>query len=62
MAVANTPAYYDMTAIMAVKMFYGEGPGPNAIKNCRAFLQITLYFVTIGIKAQNNFSLQFYTT
>ncbi len=41
------------------KKFYGEGPGPNAIKNCRAFLQITLYFVTIGIKAQNNFTLQF---
>ncbi len=32
---------------------------PNAIKNCRVTLQITLYFVTLGIKALNNFTQQF---
>jgi hypothetical protein len=30
-------------------------PGASAIKNCR----VTLHFVTFGIKAWNNFTLQF---
>ncbi len=59
MAVANTLSFYDMTAIMTVKMFYGECPMLDQI--CRVTLQINLHFVTIGIKAQNNFTLQFYT-
>ncbi len=32
---------------------------PNAIKYCKVTLQITLYFVTLGVKALNNFTQQF---
>ncbi len=32
---------------------------PNAIKNCKVTLQITPYFVMLGIIALNNFTQQF---
>jgi hypothetical protein len=33
--------------------------GPNGIKTCRVTLQVTMPFATLGIKAENNFTLQF---
>ncbi len=47
----NALAYYDTELITSVKGGIVKAPGPNAIKICRATLQITLHIVKLRIKA-----------